>query len=133
MGSIPHPAATLLEHYRTQGTSVDTPPKPWTDTQKQDALQRGAHKSSYDHLDFVQEEFADFVRKKYWVVLPAADVLMLEWLMLSPLGVVPQVACRPRLICDYTYHLVNQLLSSGAPPEAMQFGHALRRVLWILA
>jgi len=89
VGSIPHPAATLLEHYRTQGTSVDTPSKPWTDAQKQEALQCGVHKSSYNHLDFVREEFADFVHKKYWVVLPAADVLMLEWLMLSPLGVVP--------------------------------------------
>ena len=97
------------------------------------ALERGAHKSAYEYLEFVREEFADFVKKKFWVILPASQVLHLPGLRLIPLSCAPQHERRPRLICDYTYFGVNQDTDNEAPPEAMQFGHTLRRVLQKLA
>ena len=75
----------------------------------------------------------DFVRKRFWVILPARLVRHLKKLRLSPLGVVPQHERRPRLICDYTFYGVNQDTVPLAPAEAMQFGYALLRILWILA
>ena len=75
----------------------------------------------------------DMVKKKYWIILPAEDILPLPGLMLSPLGVVPQAERRPRIICDYTFNGVNPDTLSRAPQDAMQFSHTLRRILWKLA
>ena len=133
VGKLPHPAATLLDEYRTQGVPYKTQAENWSQTQREEALQRGAHQSAYQYLEFVRSEFVDMVRKKFWIVLPAAVVLAWDELRLSPLGVVPQHERRPRIICDYTYYGVNQDTSPDAPPEAMQFGRTLARVLERLA
>ena len=101
----------------------------WTAEQRQAALERGAHKSAIEHRSFLREEFVDFVRKGFWAVLPAADVMDLEDLRLSPSGAVEQRARRPRFICDYTYYLVNLMTIKLAPGEAMQFGRALLRII----
>ena len=130
---IRHPAATLLQEYRDDGVDFCTSSPLWTKEQVAQALQRGAHQSAKQHLDFVREDFVDMIRKKYWVVLPAADVLELPKLRLSPLGVVPQADRRPRIICDYTFFEVNQHTEHVAPSEAMQFGRALQRVLYRLS
>ena len=45
------------------------------------------------------------------------------------MGVVPQCERRPRLVVDYTFSNVNQETLQLAPPEAMQFGRALQRVV----
>ena len=45
------------------------------------------------------------------------------------MGVVPQRERRPRTIVDYSFSGINQEAHRGAPPEAMQFGCALERVL----
>ena len=50
-------------------------------------------------------------------------------LRISPPGVVPQRGRRPRWICDYTWSNVNQETIPLAAMEAMQFGHALERIL----
>ena len=133
VSSIKHPAALLLDNYRLNGVPLETPSEPWSLKQKREALLRGAHKSLYEYQEFVRGEFVDFINKKFWVVLPAQDIIHLKELRLSPLGVVPQNERRPRLICDYTYFDVNADITSSAHPEAMQFGHALRRVLGKLA
>jgi hypothetical protein len=69
------------------------------------------------------------IKKGHWVLLPASDVLDTEELRLSPLGVVPQRERRPRTISDYSYFGVNDETLNLAPPEAMQFGKALQRIL----
>jgi len=51
-------------------------------------------------------------------------------LRLSPLGCVPQRGRRPRLIVDLSFYDVNQETVKTAPPEAMQFGRALDRLLY---
>ncbi|EJK54774.1 hypothetical protein THAOC_25567, partial [Thalassiosira oceanica] len=49
---------------------------------------------------------------------------------ISPPGVVPQRARRDRTICDLTYPGVNASTVNLALTEAMQFGNALRRILF---
>ena len=62
-------------------------------------------------------------------MLPFSVVQDWPALRISPLGVVPQRNRRPRLIVDYTFSAVNPDTIKFAPPEAMQFGRALHRVL----
>ena len=82
-----------------------------------------------ERIEFLHEEFADMIAKAYWVVLPAEAVKYLPGLRISPPGVVPQLGRRPRWIVDYSWSLVNNKTLPLAPTEAMQFGHALDRLL----
>ena len=72
---------------------------------------------------------ADFVKKGFWTVLPYRSVQHLPNLRLSPLGVVPQQDRRPRLIVDLSFYDVNADTIPHAPPEAMQFGRTLDRII----
>jgi hypothetical protein len=82
-----------------------------------------------DYLEFIQEEFVSMISKDQWVVLPFELVENLPGLRLSPPGVVPQRDRRPRWICDYSYSDVNEDTVELVADEAMQFGHALDRLL----
>ena len=130
---LDHPASDLLREYRDNGVPFKTAADPWTREQLEAVLERGPHQSALEYKDFVREEFLDYVKKKYWILLPARKVMDVPELRLSPLGCVPQHERRPRLICDYTFYGVNQVTSHEAPPEAMQFGKALERVLYLLS
>jgi hypothetical protein len=129
VGDIPHKAGRLLNLLRKNGVGVLLSTRPWTPDQIDQAAQRGAHKSASEYTDFVCEELLDFCEQGYWVVLPLATVRSWSGLRLSPLGVVPQHNRRPRLIVDYSFSGLNQETVRMAPPEAMQFGRALQRVL----
>ena len=129
VGTIPHQAARALDHLRKRGASVPTSTKPWTTAQVDCAAARGSHQSAKAHVEFVCEELLEFCQQGYWIVLPLDAVRTLPNLRLSPLGVVPQRERRPRLIVDYTYSKVNEETVRLAPPEAMQFGRALQRVM----
>jgi hypothetical protein len=72
---------------------------------------------------------ADMVSKGFWIVLPYSQVRSLPGLRISPMGVIPQRDRRPRTIVDYTFSYVNADTARLAPREAMQFGHALKRIL----
>jgi hypothetical protein len=126
---LPHPASHLLDHLRKVGAPVITGTLPWTQDRKRAALRRGPHKSAKDHTTFLRAEFTDMINKGHWTLLPAAQVLHLRDLRLSPLGVVPQRDRRPRTISDYTFSNVNKDTSPLAPLEAMQFGRTLHRLL----
>jgi hypothetical protein len=63
------------------------------------------------------------------VVLPYQSVKHLKNLCISPPGVPPQRDRRPRWICDYIFSGVNDDTADVAPNEAMEFGHALERIL----
>lgn len=101
----------------------------WTEKRRLEALWRGPHKSAKEAAEFVRSEFCDFVKKKFWIVLPYAAVQHMKRLRLSPLGAVPQRDRRPRLIVDLSFYGVNQETLPIAPSEAMQFGRALQRIL----
>jgi hypothetical protein len=122
-------AARLLDNLRRNGASVRVRTPNWTLAQKEAALERGAHQSAKAHITFLRGEFADMIRKKQWILLAAALVMMQEELRLSPLGVIPQRDKRPRSIIDYTFYRINEDTVVMAPPEAMQFGKALWRIL----
>ena len=124
-----HPARRLLLHYKHRGVPVKFTTPKWDRGQLEAALTRGAHQSCNAHIDFLNEEFVDMINKGQWVILPASMALELEGIRLSPPGVVPQRDRRPRWICDYTWSGVNKDTLPLAAMEAMQFGHALERIL----
>ena len=124
-----HPARQLLQHVKTNGVPVILKSAPWSQQQCDDAVRRGPHKSCLEFVDFLEEEFVDMIGKDQWVVLPYKSVKHLENLHISPPGVVPQRDRRPRWICDYSFSGVNEDTADVAPAEAMQFGHALERIL----
>ena len=69
------------------------------------------------------------VEAGHWLVLPYSTVRHATDLHISPLGVVPQRDRRPRPIIDYTFSGVNEATVKLAPPESMQFGKALDRII----
>jgi hypothetical protein len=127
--NVHHPARRLLHLYKHRGAPVKFATPPWTRHQVQRALRRGPHKSCYKHLDFLNEEFIDMINKGQWIILPYSAVQHLPGLRVSPPGVVPQRERRPRWICDYSWWDVNADTLPLAAMEAMQFGHALERIL----
>jgi hypothetical protein len=56
----------------------------WTSTQLSHAVRRGPHKSCQDQESFLRSEFADFVDKSQWIVLPLSVAKTLPGLRLSP-------------------------------------------------
>ena len=127
--ALPHKAARLMEHLRRRGAGVPLHTGPWNADRLRLAAQRGSHRSAKDEVEFVCLEMLEFCAQGFWTVLPMSVALQLPHLRLSPLGVVPQRNRRSRLIVDYTYSGVNDETARLAPPEAMQFGKALQRVL----
>lgn len=127
---LQHPAAPLLVRLRTRGMPVVVRTPGWSPPLVQDLLGRGPHQSANDHLEFVRDEMADFVRKGFWTVLPYPLVKRLRGLHLSPLSSIPQRGRRPILIVDLSFYGVNMDTVKLAPHEAMQFGRALDRLLF---
>ena len=87
---LDHSASELLGRYRDEGVPFQASTPSWEPDRIEEALRRGPHQSANLYKDFVREEFVDFVRKRFWVILPARLVRHLKKLRLSPLGVVPQ-------------------------------------------
>jgi hypothetical protein len=129
MKQVVHPAKHLLRHISKTGYPVLFTTKPWTSAQRDAAIARGPHKSAHEYVDFLRDELADMVERATWVVLPYSHVRDLQSLRISPMGVVPQHERRPRPIVDYSYSGVNTDTVPLAPPEAMQFGRALERIV----
>jgi hypothetical protein len=127
---VPHPAAPLLHNIRSEGVPVTMSGDKWSPAKIRDMARRGPHKSAKDHAAFVREEMASFAEQGFWVVLPLHEVEDRELLRLSPLGVVPQRDRRPRIINDLTFSGVNDETVRNGPAAAMQFGHALGRLLY---
>ena len=129
LNNINHPARRLLLNYKHRGAPVKFSTAPWTPKCINQAIKRGPHRSCIEYTDFLAEEFVDMIQKGQWVILPASVAKQLNNLRISPPGVVPQRGRRPRWICDYTWSNVNQETIPLAAMEAMQFGHALERIL----
>jgi hypothetical protein len=127
--TLPHPANRLLHFYKQHGVPVRFHQKPWTKCQIQNAISRGPHRSCHEYIDYLQEEFIDMIKKSQWVVLPYRQVQHFPNLRISPPGVIPQRGRRPRWIVDYSWYDVNNDTIPIYPKEAMQFGHALDRIL----
>jgi hypothetical protein len=121
---LSHPAAPFLSQVAKHGIPILLHTPPWSHQRLDAAMSRGSHPSTKEHRVFLRNEMADMIEQKHWIVIPYSQAVML------PMGVVPQRDRRPRIIVDYTFSLVNQdTLITLAPAEAMQFGHALDRIL----
>ena len=76
---------------------------------------------------------ANFIDHKQWGVLPYDDVRHLP-LMFSPAAVKDERDRKPRLLCDHSWswhwESINETTIPHSPPEAMQFGGALPRILY---
>jgi hypothetical protein len=103
-----HPAKRLLKHYLAHGVPVKLSTKPWTIQQREQAINRGPHKSCQAYHAFLSDEFVDMIQKGQWTILPYSIVKEFLQLCLSPPGVVPQRDRRPRWIVDYSFYNVNQ-------------------------
>ena len=75
---------------------------------------------------------AVFIGNGFWVVLPYDLVKDLPGLFPSPLGCKEERERRPRLVCDHTSFGLNQCTYLRTPEEAMQFGGALGRILYLI-
>ena len=129
LADVVHPARPLLRHLSRNGFPVVLATPPWTLAQRDHAIQRGPHQSAHQFLDFLRDELADMVDRATWMVLPYHRLRELHNLRLSPMGVVPQHARRPRPIVDYTFSGLNKDTLPLSPREAMQFGRALDRII----
>ena len=111
---------------------MDDPP--WSDITIQHCTNRGPHPSANLFWEFLQDEMADFIKAGFWVVLPLEQVQSLGGdLRLSPLAVKDEGDKRqPCVIMDHTWFGVNNHTVVELPPEVMQFGGALSRILWLL-
>lgn len=127
--SVPHEAADYLDELRREGAEVHLQDLPWTKQQLEEAIEYGSHKSCDRDLPFIAKELMDFVRKGFFMVMRYEDAKHIPNLRLAPMGLVPQRDRRDRIVCDYSYWGTNDASSPTAPQEAMQFGHALQRVL----
>ena len=134
LDSVDHPAAELLRMWRDHGVPALSSSEPWTRAQKDACIQRGCHKSAKDHAPFLREQMADFIESKSWLVLPYELVRDFVEIMFSPAAVKDERDRDPRLLVDHSWPWlgwlsVNETTVPHAPPEAMQFGRALPRVL----
>ena len=129
---LPHRAAALLHRYAKTGVPVIVQSPPWSLAQKDTAIARGDHPSVQAFKEFVLEEMQDMRQKGIFLLLPYKHLRHHPSLRISPLGCVPQLEQRPRIINDYTISGVNPSTVKMAPQEAMQWGRTFHRVLWYI-
>ena len=136
LDDIDHPAVELLRKWRDEGVPAETDFEPWTEDQKDECVRRGCHPSATEHADFLREEMSEFIENKFWMVLPYELIRHLEELMFSPAAVKDERDRKPRLLCDHSWPWkwgsVNANTKHHAPPEAMQFGGALHRLMTLV-
>jgi hypothetical protein len=68
---------------KRHGAPVVLTTPPWTPAQHEAAMARGPHWSATEHLEFLQSEIADMVRKAIWMALPYHLVKHLKNLHIS--------------------------------------------------
>jgi hypothetical protein len=130
LDSVDHPAADLLRLWRDEGVPALTSSPPWCGDLKDTLIERGCHRSATEHADFLRKEMAEFIENRFWTVLPYRLVRDLPQLqLLSPAVVKEERECKPRILCDHSWYPVNDNTLPHAPPEAMQFGGTLGRIL----
>ena len=134
LDQVDHPAVDLLKTWRDQGVPAMTSSPPWSKDQLDACIQRGCHRSATEHADFLREEMSEFIENKFWVVLPYELARELPSLQLSPSAVKDERDRKPRLLSDHSWDWgwpsVNESTLPHAPPESMQFGKALDRILY---
>ena len=125
-----HDAAGYLDYLRRLGAPVLSTRAPLTPAELQAAVDRGPHPSAEAHKEFLMGEVLEMCERRHAMILPFSAVKHVTGVAISPPGVVPQAERRPRTINDHTYSGVNGATVNLAHSEAMQFGSALKRILY---
>ena len=125
-----HDAAGYLDYLRRLGAPVLSTRAPLTPDELQAAVDRGPHPSAEAHKEFLMGEVLEMCERRHAMILPFSAVKHVTGVAISPPGVVPQAERRPRTINDHTYSGVNGATVNLAHSEAMQFGSALKRILY---
>ena len=129
ISNLNHPSERLLCLYYERGAPVKFKNPPWYKAKAKTILTSGTHKYCFKHLDFLQEEFVEMIKKGQWVILPASSVSELPGLRISLPDCVPQRDCFTWWICDYSWSDMNSETLPLAMDEAMQSGHTLYCIL----
>ncbi len=96
LDNLHHPAQRLLRLYSHRGVPVKFAMPPWTCQQLQHTLSRGPHCSSFEYIDFLQEEFVDMIKKGPVDYSPCKGSSTLAWpLTLSSWGCPPMQPSPP--------------------------------------
>jgi hypothetical protein len=80
MTGVNHPAQPLLKQLSAVGAPAVIGTAKWSADRLAAAIRRGPHQSCNDQHEFLEEEFADFVEKAQWIVLPYSKVKDLKHL-----------------------------------------------------
>jgi hypothetical protein len=103
---------------------------PWTSSTRRDTvMQCGLHKSTIEHVNFLNKEMATMALRDQWMVLPYALIRDMATLWISPIGIVPQHERCPHTIVDYSFSKVNANTMPLAQSKSMQFSHTLPQLL----
>jgi len=128
--SIHHPAGAYLHRLNQCGVPAPSSAPPWPQWLRRRVLRKGPHISASKlYREFLHQDMINYIKKRFWVVLPYSAVAHFPHLKLAPCGVVLQRERRPRPIMDYTITTVNQHSIPLAYPHAMQIGRTLPRLL----
>ncbi|CAJ1935795.1 unnamed protein product [Cylindrotheca closterium] len=85
---LPHPAAPMLHRGMKNGAPVVVHLEPWSQSQLDMQVARGCHSSANKFKEFLKEEFLDFGRKGFWILLPYDAIKDEKGLCLSPIGCI---------------------------------------------
>jgi len=69
-----HPATKFLVRLGQVGAPAVMSTAPWSEATLDERVARGSHQSCQDNMEFLREEFLDFVTRNFWTVLPYRTV-----------------------------------------------------------
>ena len=96
-----------------------------TDDELTRAIRYGAHSYVTKETTFVRTELQEQSQAGHILLFPLRAVRHLPRLWLSPLGAIPQQDRKPRLIYNFSWSGLNEVVTQVAHKEAMLFGKAL--------
>ena len=105
-----------------------------TDMELEGAMAYGAQSSAKKEKDFVRKELAELLQEGHVTIFPLAAVRHLQKLWISPLATITQTGRKPRLIYDFSWSGLNELVQAAKHKELMRFGKAMHSLMdFILA
>ena len=93
------------------------------------AIKYGTHSSATKETNFVRTELEEQARAGHMTLFPLKTVHHLPRLWLSPLASILQRGRKPRLVYDFSWSGLNEVVTQVAHKEAMRFGKSLYRLI----
>ena len=141
--ALDHPAASLLQHYATNGCPADCGDD-WTLQQLEAAIERGAHPSAREpvaaealYIETMEQVAQGFARLVLWDDLKKHLPANLK---VSPIAAIPHKSRAYRKIVDLSFALDSLLDVNSASPDEQaplhsmaELGKVLPRLIWTVA